>query len=305
MEPLPERPASSAADEARAAIYLRYEDISQDGRLTLLGMPHTLGRVVWREILARHALGTVRERSGAISILTRLILDGDDEPIVINRPVEVIGAWQLAHARTTAGDVDRIFLNLWSELRGQRGRGFGPPPPGAGEEVRVGRLFAEHVFTRLFAAPGARKVVRLDAPGLVEVPEPRWDWRPPATAMALPIGAQPLDALTADAVPLVFGLDHCDSNQHVNSLVYPRMFTDAALRRFAALGQPTRVLARRADVAFRKPCFAGDQVRIVMQAFTLDGRIGAAGCFVPEADVTAVAAEGGATAHCFVSMTFA
>jgi hypothetical protein len=305
MLPYPERPASTADDEARADISLRYEDISQDGRLTLLGMPHTIGRVVWRQMLQRHGLGTTREKSGAITVLTRLVLEGDDEPIAINKPIHVVGAWQLAHARAPSGEMDRLFLNMWSELRGPRARPVGPPPPGAGEEVRVGRLFAEHVFTRPFGPPGERKVVRLDAPGLPEVPEARWDWRPPATAMALPDGAQPLDLLAADPVPLAFGLDHCDSNQHVNSLVYPRMFTDAALRRFAALGRPTKVLARRADIGFRKPCFAGDRVRVTLQAFELDGRLGATGCFVPEADAAAAAGDVAlAKAHCFVSMVF-
>ena len=61
-----------------------------------------------------------------------------------------------------------------------------------------------------------------------------------------------------DPTPLPLGLAHTDANQHVNSLVYPRLFEEAVLRRLATLGKPTALLTRRAEVAFRKPAFAGE-----------------------------------------------
>jgi hypothetical protein len=64
-----------------------------------------------------------------------------------------------------------------------------------------------------------------------------------------------------------FGLDHTDSNQHVNSLVYPRLFAEAALRRLAELERPRRLLIRALDIAYRKPSFAGDRVRIHTRLF--------------------------------------
>ena len=79
----------------------------------------------------------------------------------------------------------------------------------------------------------------------------------------------------------MFGLGHTDSNQHVNSLVYPRFFEDAALRRLAALGLPTAAMPVYLDIAYRKPCFAGDRMRIDLTTFELDGRHGARGAFVP------------------------
>src|SRR5258708_31906958 len=35
----------------------------------------------------------------------------------------------------------------------------------------VGRIFAEHVLSRPFSPPAERKVTRLDAPGVPEIPE--------------------------------------------------------------------------------------------------------------------------------------
>jgi acyl-CoA thioesterase FadM len=66
---------------------------------------------------------------------------------------------------------------------------------------------------------------------------------------------------------MALGVMHTDSNQHVNSLVYPRLFEEAALRRFAVLGKSTTVLARSIDIAYRRPSFAGDTLRIFVRAF--------------------------------------
>ena len=75
-------------------------------------------------------------------------------------------------------------------------------------------------------------------------------------------GADALDRASPDETLIVFGLVHTDSNQHVNSLVYMRLFEEAVLRRFAALGLPEPVLARRLEIAYRKPCFAGDRMHV-------------------------------------------
>src|SRR5258705_9749410 len=106
--------------------------------------------------------------------------------------------------------------------------------------IEVGRCYVEHVFPKLFAPKAERKVLRLDVPGAPAVPATRHVWVPPAALLELPEGATALDAeLVADPAPAAFGLMHSDSNQHVNSLVYPRLFEDAALRRLAVHGVPT------------------------------------------------------------------
>src|SRR5205823_12900006 len=48
-------------------------------------------------------------------------------------------------------------------------------------------------------------------------------------------GARALDEVAPDDFAETFGLVHTDSNHHVNSLVYIRLFEEAALRRFGKL----------------------------------------------------------------------
>src|SRR5207302_4862207 len=148
------------------------------------------------------------------------------------------------HTVDANGDVNRLLFNMWCTAWGPRGRTFGPPPPGAGEPVAVGRVFAEHVLTRLFAPPAERKVLQLAG----SVPSARWQWRDHGEVLRLPEGAAWLDEeFSPDPAEVVFGLTHTDSNQHVNSLVYPRLFQEAALRRLAHKGLSAAVLAERLE----------------------------------------------------------
>ncbi len=278
--PAPPCPDLPADQVATAAFPLRYEDVAQDGRMMTTAIPPAIGWTVWRQLLGQHPSAKAMQQAGLVTILSRLTVDGSDEPIRIDRPAEATGGYQLAH-HATDGVVDKLFLNMWVEVRGPRGR-LVPPEP-AGAPVVAGRVFAEHTFTRLFAPPDQRRVTRLELPGLPAVPPAVHPFAPPTTAMELPVGAEPLDDdYRPDPTTTVFGLDHTDSNQHVNSLVYPRLFAEATLRRLAALGHRRTGLVRALDIAYRKPSFAGDEVRIHLRAFRLGDRVGAAG-FVADA----------------------
>jgi hypothetical protein len=225
------------------------------------------------------------QRQGLVAILSRLTVEGTDEPIHVGQRVDATGGYQLARHEVD-GNVEKLFLNMWVEVRGARGRVV--PPEGPGESVVAGRVFAEHTFTRIFAAAGDRKVTRLDLEGIPPVPEATYAFSPPRTAMELPFDAEPLDDdYVADDAVTVFGLDHTDSNQHVNSLVYPRLFAEAAFRRFAARGRARRALVRALDIAYRKPSFAGDRVRVHLKTFTIGDRVGAAGYLVDADDPAA------------------
>ncbi|MCC6649375.1 MAG: hypothetical protein IT374_27870 [Polyangiaceae bacterium] len=277
MRPFPPRPDVPAEQRERGEAVLRYEDISQDGRLCLLGMPHAYGEVLFRQLLARHPMAEVMRRGGVVPILTRLVMDGTREVVSVNHPLVAEGAFEIAEERGPSGDVERIYLNLWAELSAPRARTFGPQPDGAGEPVVAGRVFAEHVFTRLFAAPDARKVTALELPGARRAYAPG----PPDALLALPDGAAWIDDWHDDACDACFTLAHTDSNQHVNSLVYPRLFEEAFARRLAALSRSTRVLSRRVEVAYRRPTFAGERLQVRLRAFELAGGIGAVGSFTP------------------------
>ncbi len=275
---------------------VRYEDISQDGRVKPLALPPALGAIVWQQSVRASAALTRLQHEGVVPILTRFVIEGGQGPVSVRRPLSAQGCYQLAHTVDERGVVDRIMLNMWLRLAAPLARTHGPPPPRAGELVGVGRVFGEHVFTRAFAPPAQRKVLRLDVPGLPPVPPDRYLWRPPVEMLVLPPGARPLDAAPVpDPVVHVFGLTHTDSNQHVNSLVYPRLFEEAVLRRLAAHGRSSALLARFAEVGYRKPCFVGNHVRILVQAFEDAEGVGAVGVYVPEADL-------GARPYCYLRM---
>ena len=302
----PAIPEVASNQRTTGKVYLRYEDLSQDGRVQLMAYPHATAFVVWRDLLEDHPITNGLRTKGIIPVLTRILIGGADGRVPVGRPLEAAGGFELARTENADGDVDRLMMNMWVDLHGTAGHTFGPPPPNHGERVHVGRVFIEHVFTRPFAPSGERKVVAFAEHGLPAVPETLYAWRAPAETMTLPAGAVALDdELVVDPAPVVFGLNHTDANQHVNSLVYPRLFEEAALRRFAALGRPTAMLARDGEIAYRKPGFAGETLRIALRAFELDGRLGATGCFVVDGDAASPSALAASRPHCFLRMLFA
>jgi hypothetical protein len=283
IAPEPDVPAEQRAE---GSITLRYEDVSQDGRVLLGALPSALG-VVWREIARGSPSRGVRD-AGIVPLLARLTIAGGAGPVSVLEPLQARGCMQLAHSVDASGELDKILLLMWASVTGTRGRTHGPAPDDAGEPVEVGRVFAEHVFTRPFAPPDRRRVLRLESPGLPEVPEARWTWRSPQSLLELPDGATALDPEpSADAAPVVLGLDHTDSNQHVNSLVYPRLLTEAALRRFAAHATSRALLARSVELAYRKPSFSGDAVRWHVRAFSAAEGPGATAALLPEGEPSA------------------
>jgi hypothetical protein len=212
--------------------------------------------------------------------------------------VEAHGALQLAHERDEAEQVTGLFVNMFAEVMAPLGRSFGEQRPGAGRLVCVGRVFSEHTFTKPFAPAGQRKVLAIETPGQPYLPETRYSRRQLPELLRVPSESQVLDAsLTKDVAPWSFGLTHTDNNQHVNSLVYARLFEDAALRRFSEHGESTLLLAEAIEIVYRKPCFAGETLTCMLQTFKVGetlqavGYLGAAG----------VAPE---RAHCAIRMRF-
>ncbi len=274
--PHPPAPQFAPERSATVASELRYEDLAQDGRIMPIALPPTMSGL-WRTTLAKHEGARNALATGVMPILTRLTLSTLDQPIRVDRPIETHAGFELAHAREGA-EVTRLFMLIWSDVRGIAGR-IGPRQAD-GALAPVGRLFAEHTFTRPLAPPDQRRVTRLAVAGYPEIPEARYDFPTATSAGDLPAGARWLDDLAAGPTPIVFTLDQTDSNQHVNSLVYIRTFLDAAQRRLAAAGHPLRVRSRAVDIAYRKPCFAGDRVHSHVRLFDSAGTIGAAGLIV-------------------------
>jgi hypothetical protein len=271
--PAPPVPAFAPAHAIRAPWHLRYEDCAQDGRLMPIAQPPMLA-VLWQQLITKHPGSRNSIAAGVVPILTRLTIESYAQPIRIDRPIEITAGFELAHA-VEHDEVARLFMNVWSEVRGMAGR-IGPRQQD-GDLVPAGRLFAEHTFTRLFAPPDQRKVTRLEVEGYPAVPEARYEMLAPATAQEAPADATWIDELAVDPCPIVFSLDQTDANQHVNSLVYVRAFLDAAQRRLATLGRSLVLRSTAVDIAYRKPSFAGDTVRAHVRLFDRDGAPGAAG----------------------------
>ena len=279
---IPEEPPIPPEQRAAGRLQLRYEDIAQDGQLVVEAMPCALGEL-WRGLDdgPRRLLGGPR---GVLPILSRVVCEAGEGPIAVGGPTQALGAAQLAHTVGPDGEVDRVVLNMWGRIASVIGRTVGPKPADAGRAVVAGRIFAEHVYTRPFGPPTERKVRALDAGNGPFVPEDRHVFRSADSTLTLPEGAQPIDAaLEADATCTVFGLDHTDSNQHINSLVYPRLFIEAALRRLDALGRARPALrAQSIELAYRKPSFAGERVRVLVRAFAAGDQPGALAALVSD-----------------------
>jgi hypothetical protein len=280
-------------------VHLRFEDVTQDGRLVLEALPNALGPTVWRQILASDAATRACVAQGIVPILSRFVLEGRPGPFSAHEPVQAEGTCLLARSED-----GRFVLDMWADLTGTIGRTYGTTDR-AGERVLAGRILAEHVLTRPFAPAGERRVTSLEFPGAPRVTATR-PASPAYDAIAsVPAGAAPLEARkSADPLPVVFGLVHTDSNMHVNSLVYLRLFEEAALRRIASLGRPTTVLGRTLDIAYRKPCFAGQTMRVVQQAFEEGGRLGVAAVLVEDRELAGAELAPGAKPHAYARITF-
>lgn len=273
-------PIPDAADCPRfqARWSLRYEDVSQDGRLLVDGLPLAIGAVVWGQALVGSEVLAAMDRDRTVPILSRLVLLGGASPISAVRRVSGEGGYRLAHERDASGDVARIFMNAWVDVSADRARTHGGPIDAPPVAIHAGSVFAEHVFTRPFGPVEARKVTSLNLGGRAMVPAALHASARVEALLALPGAARAIDAeLTAADAPFVFGRMHTDSNQHVNSLVYPRLFEEAVLTRVAQRAIGGDWLCRRLEIAYRRPCFAGESVRVWLRLARVDERLFAQG----------------------------
>jgi hypothetical protein len=275
----------------------RYEDLSQDGHVKLTVLAAALGRACFAEVWSKHPLSGIH-REGVLPILGRLVLEIEPLASRLLGTLEGRGRVTLAHERDDQDRVHALFLNTTADVFASPKRGLVPAGADPQKLVRVGRAFGEHIFTKPHAPKAERKVLGFNVPGYPAVPTQRYT-RPKLTeTVAVPAHATALeDTFSADECPWVFGMTHTDGNQHVNSLVYVRMFEDAAIRRFARLERNAAVLAHRVEVQYRKPCFAGQKLVCMLRAYE-----------APEGDgvVGYLGVEGAPVekAHCAVRMQF-
>lgn len=268
------------AQRSDVPLPIRYEDVAQDGRVKLSALPHALGVACWRGLLANHPISEVSRENGVLPILSRVSVHAGGGPVSALAPLRARGAYRLSHTRDASGEVDRIVLELAAHVEGTVGLTHGPAPQNAGQPIPVGSIHAEHIFTRPFASAGHRKLRRLPE-SICEggVPEARYGWQPPEHVRVPPRDARLLDPEPRSAGKIVFGLMHTDVNQHVNSLVYPDLVEQAVLQRLVDRGRSAEVLATRVELAYRKPCFAGETTELSLLLYERAGVLGAVGAF--------------------------
>ncbi|MFO0739564.1 MAG: hypothetical protein U0270_26935 [Labilithrix sp.] len=273
VSPIPPIPEARGYESSGSAKLMpRYEDITQDGRVILASLMTGL-TAVWRTLADSERLQPMM-RKGILPILNRILMHGEDGPFSVHTPIHVEGTWRLARERGG----ERLFLDMWLDAYAPHAQTHGRQPPADAERARVGRLYAEHVVTRPFAStPAERKVTRLDGiPGIPELPE---DEHPYEDAASLVAGRA-----LEPARDHVFGMLHTDPNQHVNSLVYPRVFEEAmtarAIERRLTEG-PELLLARAIELRYRKPFFAGERALLSAETRPSASGLEAVGAFVP------------------------
>jgi hypothetical protein len=295
----PEFPPVLSWQRTQSSVYMRYEDVAQDGALKVVGMPHAVGLVCLGKLFLRTKISEETRPQGVIPILSRIAMETTGGPISVRNPVEVDGAFELCHTRDEHREVNRIVLTAHAELYAPIGRTYPPTPHDEGRKVHVGRAYAEHVFTRPSERAYARKVLALPLADGPLVPGPELSFREPMATLELPEQANWLDdGFVAHGAPFTFGLAHTDANRHVNTLVYPQLFEDVGLTRLMDLGYSTRAfLVDHIDIAFRKPCFAGERVSAFVRAFEVGGKPGV----VAYLGAPRRAPE---KAHCMCALTF-
>lgn len=257
-------PAFDAPADRRgeATLAMRYEDVTQDGRLGCRAMTHALAPTLWEKVLVTHPLAAPLRDDGVVPILSRIAVVSLEGPIAYGPLPHASGSFTLVRAIDAQGRA-RFRMDMSVSIDGVLGHTHGPPPADAGKPLALGRVHAEHVLTRPFGPPDRRRVDALPA----GVRADRDDaWRGPEASLELPAGARWLDEdFVSDASVIAFGLGHTDANQHVNSLVYPHALEEAALRHAR---RPPRVsFCHHFELAFRKPFFEGERMRMELRAY--------------------------------------
>ncbi len=243
----PEQALAQTDVVASVSLPMRWEDVDQTGRVTLPALASALGEACWRGYLKDHPLREC-ERQGIVAIQSRMSARFSDASVSAEADLECEGRVTLARTERD-GDVHRLLLLLSVNVYGPSSRTYAPQPDNHGERVWLGQTFQEAVFTRPFAERGARRVLALPDVGLPVVPETLV-----ARDEALLDVASPRFSSQFITKDVTFGRVHSDANQHVNSLVYPRIFEEKVIEIDGRTDSP-----RALSMTFRKPSFVGER----------------------------------------------
>src|SRR5258708_33835656 len=74
-----------------APVPLRFEDVTQDGRLVLEALPSALGPTVWHGVRDHDKAARACMKHGVVPILTRFVLEGTAGPLPPHPPAAAQG----------------------------------------------------------------------------------------------------------------------------------------------------------------------------------------------------------------------
>src|ERR1700722_7309755 len=100
LPPVPEVPAEQ---RGTGTYRLRFEDLSQDGRILFEPVVASIGASVWRPVLEKHPVSVTMQAHGVRPIFTRLALEGTSARLSLGDPLTAEGAYQLAYEPDESG----------------------------------------------------------------------------------------------------------------------------------------------------------------------------------------------------------
>lgn len=270
---IPPIPEVLDGHRTEALVPIRYEDVTQDGRLRPTSIPPALGILTWPTVMSHEDAEWARQE-GVVPILSRMLIEIGAGPIPAIYPLKGRGAAHHASVRNASGEVERLMLMMWADLEGEEGWTHVRGTPGP--VLQVARVYAEHVFTRLFGTGSDRRVRSLPR----GVPADSWSFTRFETVAVPEAGATALDE---SHHPVAFSIAHTDANNHVNSMVYPRLLEDRAIDRLATFAENWGDLAaRQVEVMWRKPFFIGERATIRLSLYPAKDGYRALGAFLDE-----------------------
>jgi hypothetical protein len=268
----PPEPVSDAGEALADSGKLRYDDLIQDGRIRLESAWLPTGRLLWGNPEVARVLKSMG--AGVTNVFSRVAMQASETRLEPRARLRTRVSFLFEHTLDASGAVDRLLFSTWLS-------GFARGNDGV--EYPAARAYGQRVFTRLSAPPGQHLVTSLPGFGDTGVPAHRATWEPATGLLTLPAGAEWLEPKPRlEPARVVFGLSHTDLNQHVNFLMYHRAIERAALARFVDLGVGARLVSREVVFGYRKPSFAGDVVRVALQAFRRGEAVGVVAALVDD-----------------------
>ena len=298
MPPIPAMPPNGP--RATGRVSLRFEDVTQDGRLVLEALPTALGPTVWRGLLEKAPGFRACYENGVFPILSRLRARGDaGGPSRPTAAVEAEGSYRLARA-----DDGRFVLEVWVDLYAPSARPTARPARRREGRSPAGSSPSKSSRARLRrpVSGGSRRSISPGAPG---------GDRDAPVAAAVRVGRQPPGrrdpargrAARRSGADRVRALSH--GQQHARQFAgVPARARGGGLASVRRARAGLVVLGRDIDIAYRKPCFAGQTMRVVQQAFEAPGKLGVCASLVDAAALVGGAATPDARPHVFARMTF-